>query len=69
MVNPNLTKVRSKIIGVLLMDARLFSGKSIHECAGVIGVTDDVYESYEYGISSPSLPELETLAYFLKMPV
>ena len=69
MVNPNLTKVRSKIIGVLLMDARLFRGKSIHECAGVIGVPDDVYESYEYGISSPSLPELETLAYFLKMPV
>lgn len=69
MVNPSHIKIRSKIIGILLMDARLYRGRSIQECANIIGVTEDVYESYEYGVSSPSLPELESLAYYLKMPL
>lgn len=69
MVNPNITKIRSKKIGVLLMDARLYRGKGIQECAKVIGVEDQVYESYEFGAASPSLPELESLAYYLKVPI
>ncbi len=69
MVNPTSVKIRSKKIGVLLMDARLYRGKSIQECAKIIGVSDEVYESYEYGVSSPSLPELESLAYYLRIPL
>ncbi|MBN1536815.1 MAG: transcriptional regulator [Anaerolineales bacterium] len=69
MVNPNITKLRSKKIGVLLMDARLYRAKSVQECARVIGVTDELYESYEFGVASPSLPELESLAYYLKIPL
>ncbi len=69
MVNPNIAKIRSKKIGVLLMDARLYRGKSIQECAKIIGVSDKVYESYEFGTTAPSLPELESLAYFLRIPL
>lgn len=69
MVNPNIAKIRSKKIGVLLMDARLYRGKNIQECAKIIGVSDEVYASYEYGMASPSLPELESLAYYLRIPL
>jgi transcriptional regulator with XRE-family HTH domain len=69
MVNPNIAKIRSKKIGVLLMDARLYRGKSIQECAKIIGVSDEVYESYEFGFTAPSLPELESLAYYLQIPL
>jgi transcriptional regulator with XRE-family HTH domain len=69
MVNPNISKIRSKKIGVLLMDARLYRGKSIPECAKIIGVPDEVYASYEFGNTAPSLPELESLAYYLRIPL
>lgn len=69
MINPTIAKIRSKKIGVLLMDARLYRGKGIQECAKVIGVSDEVYEAYEFGMASPSLPELESLAYYLRIPV
>jgi len=69
MVNPNIAKLRSKKIGVLLMDARLYRGKGIQECANVIGVSDDMYQAYEFGVASPSLPELESLAFYLRIPI
>jgi transcriptional regulator with XRE-family HTH domain len=69
MANPNRVNIRSKMIGVLLMDARQYRGKSLQECADTIGVSDVIYESYEFGNTSPSLPELESLAFFLKIPI
>lgn len=62
-------QLRGKIIGVLLRDARLASGKSLKEVGEVLGFTGGRIASFERGTRSPSLPELEILAYFLEFPV
>ena len=61
--------IRTKKLGVLLRDARLASRKTLQECGEAIGVTKGVFKSYEEGRRSPSLPELEVLIYFLKLPI
>lgn len=68
-INPLAITLRTKKLGVLLQDARLAAGKSVEECAQTIGVSVTVFEAYEYGESSPSLPELEVLAYYLDVPM
>lgn len=60
--------LRSKIIGLLVRDARTASGKSMKELGDVIGVSGGRIGSIERGSRSPSLPELEMLAYFLDIP-
>jgi transcriptional regulator with XRE-family HTH domain len=67
--NPILKTIRTKKLGVLIRDARLANGKSLEECALTIGVTPDRFEMFEYGMEPPSLPELELLAYTLKVPL
>ncbi len=61
--------IRTRKLGVLIRDARLASRKSLAECGEVIGVSSRVFSSYEQGRNSPSLPELEVLAYFLELPI
>lgn len=61
--------IRTKKLGVLLRDARLASRKTLQECAEAVGVTKGIFKSYEEGRRSPSLPELEVLVYFLKLPI
>jgi transcriptional regulator with XRE-family HTH domain len=61
--------IRSKTLGVLIQDARLAARMSIRECAEALGISDSTFRSYEKGRKSPSLPELEVLAYFLDMPI
>jgi transcriptional regulator with XRE-family HTH domain len=43
--------------------------RTIKECAEAIGVTPGVFRAYEEGRKAPSLPELETLVYFFKVPI
>lgn len=66
-VNPLAITIRSRKLGVLIRDARITSGKSIEECARSIGISPAQYQSYEFGEKSPSLPELEMLAYNLNI--
>jgi transcriptional regulator with XRE-family HTH domain len=61
--------IRTKKLGVLIRDARLASRRSVQECAEAIGVTKGIFKSYEEGRRSPSLPELEALIYYLKLPL
>jgi transcriptional regulator with XRE-family HTH domain len=61
--------IRAKILGVLLKDARLAAGKTLKDCADVLGCPVSTYTHYELGQKSPSLPELEILAYFLDTPL
>lgn len=69
-MNPELAlKLRAKKLGILIRDARLSSGKTMRECGKAIGISGSTISAYESGTSSPSLPELEMLAYFLKVPV
>jgi transcriptional regulator with XRE-family HTH domain len=67
--NPLAMKIRVKKLGLLLRDARQFSGKSVENCAQAIGVTGEVIVDYESGERSPSLPEVEALAYYLNVPL
>lgn len=59
----------SKKMGVLLRSARTQRGESKKSCGDVIGVTARTINKYETGEKSPSLPELEVLAYFLDVPL
>jgi transcriptional regulator with XRE-family HTH domain len=63
------TTLRMKKLGVLIRDARLVSRRDIKECAQAIGVTKGIFRAYEEGRRAPSLPELETLVYYLKLPI
>ncbi len=61
--------LRAKKLGVLIRDARLAARRSPEECARAMGVTKGWLRAYEEGSRAPSLPEVELLAYFLKLPV
>ena len=63
------TTIRTKKLGVLIRDARLASRREVAECAKAIGVTKGVFRAYEEGRRAPSLPELEILVYYLKLPI
>ena len=61
--------MRAKILGVLLKDARLAAGKTIRDCADLLGCSVSSCTAYEAGSKSLSLPQLELLAYFFKTPL
>ncbi len=69
MTTPSQITLRTKKLGVLIRDARLSARRTPEECAKAMGVTKSVFRSYEEGKRAPSLPELELLAYSLKLPV
>ena len=64
---PIAITIRSKKLGVLIRGARQSSGKSIEDCAAAIHVSRETFDAFEKGESSPSLPELETLAFYLQV--
>lgn len=61
--------IRAKKLGILIRGARLASRRSTKECAAAINVTHGVFKAYEEGRKAPSLPELETLVYYLDLPI
>lgn len=61
--------IRSKKLGVLIRDARTTARRSTKECAEAIGMKVGMFHAYEEGRKSPSLPELETLVYYLDLPI
>jgi transcriptional regulator with XRE-family HTH domain len=67
-ITPTTISLRGRKLGVLIREARLSSGTTAEECARAIGVTLEKYESYENGELSPSLPEMELLAFSLDIP-
>jgi len=68
MNNAQIT-IRGKKLGLLIRDARVAERRTIRECAGAISVTPALFRAYEEGRRAPSLPELETLVYYLKLPI
>jgi transcriptional regulator with XRE-family HTH domain len=66
---PIAIAIRSKKLGILIQSARNTSDYSLEECAEAIGVTSEELESFETGEVSPSLPEMEALAFYLKVPL
>ncbi len=61
--------IRSKKLGVLIRDARLAARRSVKECSDAIGTKGGTFRAYEEGRKAPSLPELETLVYYLDLPI
>jgi transcriptional regulator with XRE-family HTH domain len=61
--------IRSKKLGILIRDARTVARRSVKECADAIGIKSGLFRAYEEGRKAPSLPELETLVYFLDLPI
>lgn len=66
---PIAVEIRSKKLGVLIQSARQSSGHTIDECSEAIGISSQQFEYYESGVESPSLPEIEALAFFLQTPL
>ena len=68
MSNAQIT-IRAKKLGLLIRDARLAERRSVKECAEALGIKNGLFRSYEEGTRSPSLPELETLVFYLKISI
>ena len=58
-------RIRGRLLGVLIRKWRLAADRSITECANFMGAEPQLIESWEYGESEPSLPQLELLSQFL----
>ncbi len=69
MNTPSQITLRTKKLGVLIRDARQAARRTPDECAKAMGITKGVFRAYEDGRHAPSLPELELLAYYLKLPI
>jgi transcriptional regulator with XRE-family HTH domain len=61
--------IRAKKLGLLIRDARASERRSVKECADAISVSAAQFRTYEEGRRAPSLPELETLVFYLKIPI
>lgn len=62
-------RTRAKILGVLIRDARLHAGRTVADCARVLGSTPEAFTAVERGIENLSLPDLEVLAMYLGVPL
>jgi len=67
--NSQFIKIRRKKLGALIKDARFYADKTPQDCAQIMHVTDLRYLDYEFGVISPSLPEIEVFAYHLNTPL
>lgn len=68
--NPqSIVKLRQKMIGVLLKQARLEAGLSLEQLAEKAGVPVETLESYEFGDEPVPLPQLELISTQLNKPV
>ena len=61
--------LRTKKLGLLVRAAREAQRRSIEECAQAMGIPPNILRMYEEGEYAPSLPELEFLAYYLRIPI
>lgn len=62
-------RLRARMVGVLIRDARHSAHRTVEECAGLLRVSPQQIEAWEFGDSVPSLPQLELLANYLGVPV
>jgi len=67
--NDRLIQIRTRKLGILIKDARIAAHQTVQELAQAIGISPEKMQEYEDGITPPSLPELETLAYQLNIPL
>ena len=61
-------RIRAKMLGVLLRDARQSAARTIEDCARLLNVMPDLIERWEYGEQVPALPQLETTGLLFGCP-
>ncbi len=64
-----LLTVRKRILGLLMRDAREASSYTVGACSELLGIPVESYERFESGDQTPTLPQLEILAYFFDIPL
>jgi transcriptional regulator with XRE-family HTH domain len=62
-------RIRARMVGVLLRDARVSAGRTLDDCARLLHAPVEQVSRWEFGDETPSLPQLELLAYYLDVPV
>lgn len=67
--NQQLISLRTRKLGAMIYDARLSRRRTIEECASVMSLTPDEYTTIEGGKIAPTLPQLESLAFYLDLPI
>ena len=66
---PEEIAARRQMLGAVMQGVRAKQGKTKQDCAQAMGVTVATYTAYEEARRDATLPELELLAYYLKVPV
>jgi transcriptional regulator with XRE-family HTH domain len=69
MISPQEILIRNKITGVLLRNARLQTGKSVDACAAALSTDPAFILRAEEGRESLTLPQLESLARVMQVPI
>jgi len=64
-----LFQIKNRILGVLILEARQASSLAASECADLLGLSEADYTGFEAGKLSPTLPQLEVLAFAFKVPI
>ncbi len=64
-----LLQIRNKKLGLLMLNARETTRRSLAECAEATGVSPEQFQAFENGENAPSLPQLELLSLFLNVPI
>ncbi len=62
-------RLRARMLGVLIRDARLAAARTTEDCARLLKVEPALMEAWEFGDDAPSLPQLELLAFYLDVPI
>ncbi len=64
-----LNQIRTRKLGLLMYDARMARRRTVEETATAVGITEEALLAYEKGELAPSLPILESLAFYLDIPI
>lgn len=67
--NKLFVQIRNKKIGLLIADARNSLNVSLKDLSNQSGIPEEKLTNFELGETSPSLPELEVLAYIFNVPL
>lgn len=62
-------KARAKVLGNLIREARLHASRSVEDCAQVLSMTPETFTQAEEGDYLVSLPDLEALALYFRVPM
>jgi transcriptional regulator with XRE-family HTH domain len=62
-------RIRGKILGILIRDARIASARTLEDCARLLNLEPVTIELWELGEEVPDLAQLELLSYYLNVPI